>query len=365
MNADRCWAEISSAAMRHNASVAQRRVGPGVALLGVIKANGYGHGLAAVAKAIENDAQLFGVANLEEAFEARGAVPHPILILGPALDVEREAIVEHGFIATISSFEEARAFAAAARTGTAFVDCEIDTGMGRMGIAEADALRELHQIAALPQVKIHSISTHLPSADEDPDYTREQLTRFSALVRQIRAQIAGDYKVHALLSAGILGYNDECFDIARLGLALYGVSPDPKFQDELRAPLTWKSRVVLLRDIPVGTAVSYGRTWTAARPTRVATLSVGYADGYPRSLSHRGASVLIRGQRCPGIGRVTMDLTLVDVTDAPNVSLGDEVVLIGRQGDEEISAREIADRAGTIAWEVFTGIGARVTRVYL
>jgi alanine racemase len=332
--------------------------------MAVIKANGYGHGLSAVAKALADDAQLFGVANLREALEARSVVPHPVLILGPALPVERAAIVEHRFIASISSAAEAEAFARAANGRTALVNCAIDTGMGRMGIAEANAVDELKRIAATPNVAIHSISTHLPSSDEDPEFTREQLARFTKLIAAVREQLPGSYKVHALPSGGVLGFCESCFDIVRAGLMLYGVSPAPQFQEGLRAPLTWKSHVVLVREVAAGSSVSYGRTWIAQRPTRIATLSLGYADGYPRSLSGRGAGVLLRGQRCPIIGRVTMDLTMIDVTDAGAVQVGDEVVLLGRDGGDEISARELADRAGTIAWEIFTGIAPRVARVY-
>ncbi len=181
----------------------------------------------------------------------------------------------------------------------------------------------------------------------------------------MRADVSGAFKVHVLLSAGILGAAKHRFDIVRAGLMLYGSAPLPAEQKFLKPVLALKSRVALLRDLPAGRSISYGRTFTTSRLMRVATISVGYADGFPRSLSNRDASVLIRGQRCPVLGRVTMDLTMVDVTPLPNVELGDEVVLIGRQGAEEIFVAEVAARAGTIAWEIFTGIGSRVRRVYI
>ncbi|MGZ5021901.1 MAG: alanine racemase C-terminal domain-containing protein, partial [Chthoniobacterales bacterium] len=148
-------------------------------------------------------------------------------------------------------------------------------------------------------------------------------------------------------------------------LMLYGVSPLAEFQTQLRPALALKSRVVLVRDLPAGSSISYGRTFITQRPTRVATLGIGYADGYPRAISNQDAAVLIRGRRCPVLGRITMDLTMVDVTEVPDVSLGDEVVLIGRQGEQEVTAHEVAVRASTIPWEIFTGIGSRVARVYL
>ena len=360
----RCWAEINVGALRHNAAVAHKRSGADVGLLAVIKANGYGHGLAAVAKALEQEAQLFGVANVDEAIETRRAVPHPVIILGPALPSERAEIVERGFIASVSSSEEAREFSDLARDTPAAVACVIDTGMGRMGLTESAAVSEVQKIAALPGVTIHSVSSHLPSADDDAEYTSEQLARFSQLVAQIRTAVPGSYLVHALPSAGVLGSNASGFDIARVGLMLYGISPLSAFQPLLIPAMTLKTRVALVRELPAGSSVSYGRTFVTQRPTRVATISAGYADGVPRALSNRG-HVLIRGGRCRIIGRVTMDLIMVDVTEISSVAVGDEVVLIGRQNEEQILAREVAERASTIAWEIFTGIGSRVARVYV
>ncbi|MGH8094497.1 MAG: alanine racemase [Chthoniobacterales bacterium] len=359
---DRCWAEVDRAALLHNARVVRERVGPEVALLAVIKANGYGHGMVEVAHALRDEAQIFGVANLHEAQELRAsALPHPVLILGPALPEERAAIREHRFIPSVSSFEEARAFA-----GThAGINFAIDTGMGRMGCWQDDAIAELEKLSQLPDLIIHSVSTHLPVADEDAAFTESQLASFAQLVRQMRARVPRSFKVHVLLSAAILGAAKHRFDIVRAGLMLYGSAPLAAGQKFLKPVLTLKSRVALLRDLPAGRSVSYGRTFTTARPMRVATISAGYADGFPRSLSNRDASVLIGGQRCSVLGRVTMDLTIVDVTALPGVALGDEVVLIGAQGSEEIFAAEVAERAGTIAWEIFTGIGSRVRRVYL
>lgn len=366
MSALRCWAEISRAALRHNAAAARSLLGAKVALLAVIKANGYGHGLAEVAKALVNEAQLFGVANLEEALEARAAVPHPVLILGPALPDERSEIAARGFIPSISSYDEALAFSRAAPNERRVdVNCVIDTGMGRMGIATEGAIHELKRSAALPNLKLHSISTHLPVADEDSAFTEAQLLEFEGLAKQIRQELPGAYKIHVLPSAGVLSFGSSPFDIVRAGLMLYGSSPIPDQQDRLEPVMTLKTRVALLRELPAGSSISYGRTFITKRSTRVATLSVGYADGLPRSVSNHGAVVLIRGRRCPVLGRITMDLTMVDVTALPDVSLGEEAVLLGRQGDGQILARELAHQASTIAWEIFTGIGSRVARVYL
>lgn len=362
LGAERCWAEIDRRALRHNARVARERLGEGTELLAVVKANAYGHGMIEAAQALREEAQLFGVANLREAHQLRSSgIEQPILLLGPALPEERAAIVREGFIPSVSSLAEAREFAG----GAAGINFAIDTGMGRMGCWHEEAVAELEKIAALPGLKLHSVSTHLPAADEDAAFTEQEITSFQELVRQVRLRIPGRYKSHVLLSAGILGFARHRFEIARAGLMLYGSSPLPNQQERLHPVLTWKARIALLRDLPAGRSVSYGRTFTTPRALRVATISAGYADGFPRSLSNRDATVLIGGKRCAILGRITMDLTMADVSAVGNPQIGDEVVLIGRQGDEEILAAEVAQRAGTIAWEIFTGIGSRVRRVYL
>jgi alanine racemase len=363
--AHRCWAEVDRTALRHNAQAARKLVGPNVALLAVIKANAYGHGLAAVAEALRDHAQLFGVANVQEAIAARNVVPHPVIILGPALPAERATIVEHRFIASISSYEEAVAFSAVANGGAVYVNCKIDTGMGRMGIHENDAVAEIVRISQLPNIEIHSVSSHLPSADEDAVYTKGQLARFNQLMETLRRELPGSYLVHTLPSAGVIAFAESAHNIVRAGLMIYGISPLAEQQALLRPAMTLKAHVVLLRDVAAGSSISYGRTFITPRPMRVATLSVGYADGFSRALSNRDAAVLIGGRRCAVLGRVTMDLTMVDVSEVPAVNVGDEAVLIGRQGDEEILATEVAQRAGTIPWEIFTGIGSRVARVYV
>ena len=360
----RCWAEIDRSALRHNAAVVRERIGA-AELLAVVKANAYGHGMVGVAQALAADAQLFGVANLEEAIELRGTLPHPIVILGPALPEERSTVSESGFIPTVSTFEEAQDFSRLARDRTVAINFKIDTGMGRMGVPENDALALFKKVSALSNIKIHSVSSHPPVANEDAVYTREELERFGQLVSQFRAEVPGGYKAHILQSAGVLAFADPTFDIVRAGVILYGVSPLPGFQKLLKPVMTWKTRVGLVRELPKSSSISYGRTFITPKKMRVATLTAGYADGYPRSLSNRDAAALVGGQRCPLLGRVTMDLLVVDVSQIEHVDVGDEVVLMGRQGDQEISCEELADKANTITWEVVTRIGSRVRRVYI
>jgi alanine racemase len=205
----------------------------------------------------------------------------------------------------------------------------------------------------------------LPVSNEDAEYTRDELLRFGRIVNQFRAAASGDFKAHVLQSAGLLAFADPPFDIVRAGMVLYGISPLPEFQKLFKPAMTWKTRIALVRDMPKGSSISYGRTFITPRKMRIATLSAGYADGYPRHLSNCDAAVLVRGQRCPLLGRVTMDLMMIDVSKIDGVEAGDEVVLMGRDGNEKVSCAELAERAGTITWEITTRIGSRVRRVYV
>jgi alanine racemase len=360
----RCWAEIHQNALRHNAKVVRERIGS-AELLAVVKANGYGHGMAGVAQALAEDAQLFGVANLEEATELRAALPHPIIILGPALPEERAIIAERGFIPSISTFEEAQDFDRVAAGAQVAINLKVDTGMGRMGVPEGEALEVFKKVSGLPRIRIHSVSTHLPVSNEDAEYTRDELLRFDNIVKQFRAAAPGNFKAHVLQSAGLLAFADALFDVVRAGIILYGISPLPEFQKLFKPAMTWKTRIALVRNMPKGSSISYGRTFITPRKMRIATLSAGYADGYPRHLSNRDAAVLVRGHRCALLGRVTMDLMMIDVSNIDGVQAGDEVVLMGRDGNEEVSCAELAQRAGTITWEITTRIGRRVRRVYV
>ena len=358
----RCWAEIDRSALRHNLGMVRERIG-GAEILAVVKANAYGHGLVGVAEAVASEVKLYGVANLEEALALReAALSHPVIILGSAVPGERAAIVEHGFIPTISTVEEAEAFA---QLGPVSINFKVDTGMGRMGVPEPQWLAAFKAVSAFTNLRVHSVSTHMPVSNEDAGFTRDQLLRFRNVVEQFRKEVPGGYKAHVLQSAGTLAFNETPHEIVRAGIMLYGISPLPEFQKILRPAMTWKTRIALIRDMPAGHGISYGRTFITPGKMRVATLSAGYADGYPRHLSNRDAAMLVRGQRCPLLGRVTMDLMMIVVSHIPDAAVGDEVVLMGRQGNEEIAVTELAERADTITWEIITRIGSRVRRVYL
>jgi alanine racemase len=238
----------------------------------------------------------------------------------------------------------------------------VDTGMGRIGFSEKESAQIFSAINAMPQLRVSALSSHLPVADEDEDYTGRQLDRFRAL----DCLLSGDQPETILNSAGVLrfGQGARAQDFVRVGLTIYGISPLSEFQGRFRPAMTLKTRVVLVRSLGPGRSISYGRTFVTPRQMKVATLCAGYGDGFDRHLSGQETDVLIKGRRCRLLGRVTMDQIMVDVTHLDDVEPGEEVVLFGRQGNQEILVTEIATKAGTIAWEIFTGITKRVVRVY-
>lgn len=358
----RTWTEISSSALQANAEVVKRYC-PNAEIIAVVKADGYGHGAVRVAQALESQVSHFAVANVTEATELRrGGIRHPILVLGPVLPGERAAMVAAKFIPTISTLEEIQSFAQLAADRRFALNLKIDTGMGRAGILLESANELLAVARSYPNVEIQQISTHLTSPDSDETFTRIQLEKFSAFARE-QQQRFPETRFHSLNSGGILRFSSYEADLVRPGLMLYGASPIPEFQYELTPVCTWKAPICLIRELPADHGVSYGRRFITTKPMRTALLPVGYADGYPRSLSERGAEVLIHGHRCPVLGIITMDLIVVDVSRVPAAKIGDEAVLLGRQGEETISVQNLADKAGTIPWEILTGIQSRVKRV--
>ena len=254
----RCWVEIDRSALRHNVAFVREKFGPDIDLLAVVKANAYGHGMIEVAQTIADQANIFGVANLEEATALRAAVQNPITILGPALPGERGTIAERGFIPSISALEEARDFDRIGRGQKVPINFKIDTGMGRMGVLAEEAVAVFKQVSALRNIKVHSVSTHLPVSNEDEHFTREELHNFGKLIKQLRLEVPGDYKAHALQTAGVLAFAEEPFEIVRPGMLIYGISSLPEFQSLLRPAMAWKTRIALIREIPAGHGISYG-----------------------------------------------------------------------------------------------------------
>ena len=382
----RCWAEIDLGALRHNAGVVRRQIGPRAKIMAILKANAYGHGYAKAAQALLGSSskahevpayadlhpvvQMFGVASLREAIQlSEIAQPEQIFILGAALPFEREEIVRRGFIATVSDMEEAMVFDALSRklspTRPLGVHLVVDSGMGRMGAYKEEAVDLAREVLGRTQLRVLGVATHLPVPDEDEDYTQRELRSFEMIVSSIQEAGISEPLVHSLNSAGVIRFAEHACDMVRVGLMLYGSSPIAEFQEKLKPVMALKTRIALLREVPAGRSISYGRTFITQDSMRVATLAIGYADGYQRALSNRDTEVLIGGKRCKVLGRVTMDQIMVDVSALPNARCGDEAVLIGSQGSEQIFASELAAKAGTIPWEIFTGIKNRVERVYI
>lgn len=364
----RCWVEVDLDALVHNASLCQKMAGPACGVMAIVKADAYGHGIGPVVSALANRVAWFGVANVREALVARMRAPDAgILILSPVTPQEMPAVVAHGFAASVSTPLEVSTYAAVALSQgkVASLHAVADTGMGRMGALPEDFPDLVRLIQATAGVELGGVETHFPSADEDEDFTKKQIDCFADLVGKLT--LPSGCQCHLGNSAGLLGFHSRTpfASLVRPGLALYGISPISQGRELLQPVLSWKSKVALIRDLPAGATISYGRTYTTPRPMRVATLGVGYGDGYPRQLSGNGAQVLIGGLRCPLLGRVTMDQMVVDVSHLPAVQAGDEVVLLGSQGQETITADELAEKAGTIPWEILTGITSRVERIYL
>lgn len=361
------WAEIDTEAFFKNASVLARRAGR-ARLLAVLKADAYGHGAVPLARILERRSPRgfwgFGVSSVEEGRTLREAgLKSRILILGSLFPFDSfDAALRYGLTPTVASRSSARALArAAARAGTRTpVHIKVDTGMGRIGMTPATAAEAIPDIAALPALRLEGVYTHLAQA-ENASRVREQLGLFDRLIHSLRGQ-GLSFLAHAANSEALLLRPESRYDMARPGLALYGVPPAPGVRG-LVPVLTWKTRVVFLKDVSKGTRVSYGGTWRASRRSRLATLPVGYADGYRRALSNRG-EVLVRGRRCPVVWRVTMDQIIVDVTDARGADIGEEVVLLGRQGRASVTAEDMAAWADTIPYEILCGLSARVPRVY-
>lgn len=359
------YAEISLNAIKHNIAEIRKLLAPSVRFMAVVKANAYGHGAVAVARAaVEAGADFLAVANLKEALELREAgLVSPILILTESPTSVVDEIIQYDLAQTIYSFSEAKALSdeAQKRKKTARVHVKIDTGMGRVGVQPSEAVAFIAKVSSLPAIKLDGIFTHFAMAEDPHDnFTVGQFQKF----QQVAAKVPQIPIKHAANSAGVLFHPETHLDMVRVGLMMYGLYPQGNSRRliSLKPALSFKSRITYLKSVPAGTPLSYGCTYVTPNETTVATIPVGYADGFSRRLSNRG-QVIIRGKRFPVVGRVTMDLTLVNVGDA-KVEVGDEVVLIGEQNSQLISADEIAGLEDTISYEVICGIGKRVPRIY-
>lgn len=368
----RCYAPVSLQAIGHNIGEVRMRLAPGVKLMAVIKADAYGHGACRVGKYLESKVDYFAVATLEEALELReSGITRPILILSYISPSQYPELVEHNITQTIDSPEQADALeAAAARAGVrARIHIAVDTGMTRIGfqVTEEEADR-VARIAQLPHLEMEGIFTHFSCADqEDKTYCGMQLEKFERMCRYLEERKVKIPIRHICNSAGIMEFDGYRFDMVRSGIVTYGLYPSEEVQKDrlnLIPAMEWKAHVIHVKDVEAGVSVGYGATYTTSRPvTRIATVSVGYADGYPRALSGKG-SVLIHGKRAPILGRVCMDQMMVDVTEIPDVKVEDVVTLVGHDGNASISMEEIADPAMRFNYEMVCSVGKRVPRIY-
>ncbi len=360
------WAEIDRGAFTRNVDAVNRRLPEGSGLIAVLKADAYGHGAIELAKRCRPDrVAMIATALLEEALELRSAgIELPLLILGPLTEAQIPIAVDHRVTIGVVGPEELESVCRIARQREVAIHLKLDSGMGRMGVLASELARVVEMIRSMPRLRLEAIYTHFANAGDPNDvFSEQQMARFDRMSDELRR--AGiDVRLHHLGNSAALARGMvRAGDYVRAGIALYGAEPLDAGGSRLEPLLRWRTEIARLKELPAGSGIGYGITFHTKRLSRIATLPVGYADGYSRSLSNN-ADVLVRGRRVPVVGRVSMDLVTIDVTDAPEARVGDEVILLGKQGSEEIAVEEMAKRAGTISYEVFCRISRRVPRIY-
>jgi len=360
-------AEIDLEAFARNLSAIRRKLPARTKLIAVVKADAYGHGAVPLALRCEKEeVAMLAVALLEEGQELRRAgVSLPILILGPLTTRQAQIAAAEEFVLGIVGPTQLRDVCALASGGNPVrIHLKLDSGMGRMGLIDEDLEPAAAELRNCPNVKVEAIYTHLANASDSKDgFTQRQIERFERMRQKLEPGVVRAPFHHIANSAatvrGVIGESD----FVRVGLSLYGGESLDREQSRLEPIMTWRTKIARLKTLEAGEAVGYGTTFHTSRSSRIATLPVGYADGYDRLLSNCGF-VLVRGRRAPVVGRVSMDLVTIDVTDIKDAVIGDDVILMGRQGKAEVSAEEIAQKTGTISYEVFCNVSARVARLY-
>jgi len=379
------WVEIDLNAISHNLKEVRRIIRPGVKIMAVVKANAYGHGAVQVANtALQNGADYLGVARGNEAIELREAgISCPIMVLGYSpVDFTRH-LIEYDLIQSVFTYDMAKEISSEATSmnQSVKVHLKLDTGMGRIGLVvdskkgtqyqdaylSEKTLNEAIGIASFPGLRLEGIFTHFATADsKNKDSANEQLGTFNDILEKIKNHGVEIPLIHAANSAAVIDLPDAHYDMVRPGIMMYGLYPSDEVNHTdviLKPAMTLKARVVQVKKVPPGFKVSYGSTYVTTEKTKIATISIGYADGYNRILSSAG-SMLVRGERAPVIGRVCMDQTMLDVGHIQNVAPGDEVVVFGKQGDSELHVDEIALNTNTINYEIVSSIMPRVFRLY-
>ena len=364
-------AEINLSNLIHNLNQVRYHITPGCKVLAVVKANAYGHGIAEVSKELEHShVDMFGVFHVEEGIYLReSGIKKEILVMGGINEDYASDIITWHLTPVICTMDMASALSKAAVMAgvTLPVHIKVDTGMKRIGVSPEITPEFVENVMRIKGLWVEGLMTHFAEADlQNKEFILEQLETFNSVCRLIEKNGITIPLKHASNSAAVIDMPDSHFDMVRPGIMLYGYSPSQFLSSKvnLLPVMKLKSRIIHLKSVPPKTGISYGRTFTTKRETLVATVPIGYADGYSRSLSNTG-EVIIRGRRAPVIGRVCMDMTMIDVTDVPGVQSGDEVIIIGGDAENRITADDIAGWTGTISYEVLCGIGERVERVYV
>ncbi|MCI0338753.1 MAG: alanine racemase [Acidobacteria bacterium] len=366
------WAEVSLAAVRHNFLTIKKHLNPDARLMAVVKADAYGHGAVECSRVLESiGADWFGVAMIEEGAVLREAgITRPIFCLGGFWQGQAEDLIKYDLTTAIFRLDSAEELNARAREAGRMIEfhLKVDTGMGRLGIPVADVAEFAHSLKRFDRIKLDGVMTHFAEADSDEtDYSETQIERFKEAVKILRELGFNPAWQHLANSAGIHAHPQSHGNLARAGATLYGLERDVLASRPepfgLRPVLSLHSRVSMLKTVPAGTPVGYGCTFRTTRESRIATIPIGYADGFRRAHSNNGR-VIVRGRFAPIVGRVSMDLTMIDVTDVPDVELADEVILIGEEKGLRIAAEDLAEEIGTISYEIVTGISSRVPRVF-
>ena len=368
------WAEVDLDAVRHNLRTVRSLVRPDTKILVVVKANAYGHGLVDISQtASECGADYLGVATIEEGLTLRRAsIKTPILLLGSATTKQGplDAALKNSITLTVYTIDLATALSRRAEAlGLSHVPfhIKVDTGMGRIGLAWSNTIKFVNMVRNFERLKIEGIYTHFPSADDDEsaDFTNKQIEIFDSLLTELEEMRIDIPYRHAANSVGLVDFKQSHLSMVRPGILIYGIVPKKGLHKRIyvKPAMSLKTRIVYLKHVGAGTSISYGRTYRTKKATRIATIPIGYGDGYTRSLSNR-AHVLIRGRRLPLIGRVTMDQCMIDVGGLDEVKVGDEVVLIGSQKGRAITAEEIAELADTIPYEIVCSLNDRIPRIY-
>ena len=374
------WVEINLESFKHNLQTLKNILGPGIKILAVVKADAYGHGAVPCAKAaLEAGADYLGIGIIQEGIELRqSGITAPIIVLGSIFSHEVEELITHDLSTILCTQELAESISdcAGIKRKIIPVHIKVDTGMGRLGVPRENLPRLAKEVLQLKHLRLEGICTHLSSADEEnPDFTKEQLNLFDTCLKNLKKKGLSLPIIHCANTSGLLRFPQSHYDMVRPGIILYGALPSLNLkpvQDDLvlekklsgfKPVMAWKTRIIQINSFPKGSPLSYGRTHETNRDSRIATLPLGYADGLQRCLSNK-MEVLVRGKRVPQLGTICMDMCLVDVTDIPGIQAGDEVVLIGTQGDECITVENMARWSGTISYEILCTVGKRVPRIY-